>query len=78
MLLIHFVSSARGLNTLCAYGCPSDYTEEMKIAVTDGETEQFVHQAYNTFDFGSIFINRLHSNWVISLPLQKRGYKDTC
>lgn len=40
------------------------------------ETEQFVHQACNMFDFGTIFINMLYFKWVISLPVWKRGYKD--
>lgn len=54
----------------------SDYSEKVKTAVTDRGTEQLVHQACNTFDFGSIFINMLYFNWVISLPVWKRGCKD--
>lgn len=47
----------------------------MRTVVTDRGTKEFVHQAFN---FTSIFINMLYFNWVISLPLWKRGYKDTC
>lgn len=46
--------------------------------VTDGGAEQFVHQACNALSCASVFINTLYFNWVISSPLWKEGYKDTC
>lgn len=58
------------------YGHTSDYIEKVKATVTDRGTEQFVHQACKMFDFGTIFISMLYFNWVISLLVWKRGYKD--
>lgn len=58
------------------YGHTSDYIEKAKAVVADRGTEQFVHQACNMFDFGTVFINMLYFNSVISLPVWKRGYKD--